>query len=39
MSEIQNDIQLMKDAGFNPTEIENYKKELLKIKEMFNGQN
>ena len=31
MSEIQNDIQLMKDAGFNPTEIENYKKEQITI--------
>lgn len=31
MSEIQNDIQLMKDAGFNPVEIENYKQEQITI--------
>ena len=31
MSEIQKDIQLMKDAGFNPVEIENYKQEQIGI--------
>ena len=31
MSEIQNDIQLMKDAGFNPAEIENYKQDFINI--------
>ena len=33
MSEVQKDIQLMKDSGFNPTEIENYKKEQITIME------
>ena len=31
MSELQNDIKLMKEAGFNPTEVENYKKEQVTI--------